>query len=86
MECLETWFYLLINIQKFETDVIVVRSEILTVVFMKKVASRATYFMFVSCLAYYSTLKMEVTCSSKTLVDFQWTTQEYIPEDWILQM
>jgi hypothetical protein len=29
---------------------------------------------FVSCLAYSLTLKMEMTCSSKTLVDFQWTT------------
>jgi hypothetical protein len=34
----------------------------------------------VSCLA-YSTLKMEVICSSKTFVDFQWTTQHCIPED-----
>jgi hypothetical protein len=30
----------------------------------------ADYFMLVSCLAYCSTLKMEVTCSSKMLVDF----------------
>jgi hypothetical protein len=27
-----------------------------------------------SCLAYSLTLKMEVKYSSKTLVDFQWTT------------
>jgi hypothetical protein len=33
-------------------------------------------FMLISCLAYSSTLKMEVTCSS-----FQQTTQCYIPED-----
>jgi hypothetical protein len=30
----------------------------------------ATCFMLVSCLAYSSTLKMEVTCSSETPVDF----------------
>jgi hypothetical protein len=41
----------------------------------------ATCFMLVSCLAYYLTLKIEVTYSSKTSVDFQWTTQHYIPED-----
>jgi hypothetical protein len=35
----------------------------------------------VSCLAYSSTLKMEETCPSETLVDFQQTTQCYIPED-----
>jgi hypothetical protein len=35
-----------------------------------------------SCLAYSSTLKMEVvTCFSKMLVDIQQTTQHYIPED-----
>jgi hypothetical protein len=33
-----------------------------------------------SCLAYSSTLKIEATCPSKTLVDFQWTTPRYIPE------
>jgi hypothetical protein len=26
-------------------------------------------------------LKMEAACSSETLVDFQWTTWRYIPED-----
>jgi hypothetical protein len=31
--------------------------------------------MLISCLAYSSALKMEVTCSSETPVDFQWTTQ-----------
>jgi hypothetical protein len=34
----------------------------------------------VSCLAYSSTLKMEVTCS-ETLAVFQWTTWHYIPEN-----
>jgi hypothetical protein len=32
-------------------------------------------------LAYSSTLKMEVTCSSETSVDFQRTTRRYIPEE-----
>jgi hypothetical protein len=40
--------------------------------------------MLVSCLAYSSTLKMEATCSSETLADFQWTTRCYIPDDIIL--
>jgi hypothetical protein len=35
----------------------------------------------VSCLAYCSTPKMEVTCSFQTSVGFQRTTQYYIPED-----
>jgi hypothetical protein len=34
-------------------------------------------FTLVSCLAYSSTLKMEATCSSETLVDFQLTTRYY---------
>jgi hypothetical protein len=38
-------------------------------------------FRLVSCVAYSSTLKMEATCSSETSVDFQQTTQCYIPED-----
>lgn len=32
-------------------------------------------------LAYPSILKTEVTFSSETLADFQWTTWHYIPED-----
>jgi hypothetical protein len=32
-------------------------------------------------LAYFSTLKMEVTCSSKTLVGFQESTRRYILHD-----
>jgi hypothetical protein len=37
-------------------------------------------------LAYALTLMMEVTCSSETSVDFQWTTCCYIPEDRTLQV
>jgi hypothetical protein len=37
--------------------------------------------MLVSCLAYFLAQKMEVSCSSKTSVDFQWTTHRHIPED-----
>jgi hypothetical protein len=44
----------------------------------------ATCFTLVSCMTYSSTLKTGVTCSSKTSVDLQWTTQHYIPEDRIL--
>jgi hypothetical protein len=44
-------------------------------------AMLATYFTVVSCLAYSSTLKMEVTCYSEESVDFQVTTQRYIPEN-----
>jgi hypothetical protein len=35
----------------------------------------------VSCLAHSLTMKMNAICSSETLVDFQWTTWHYIPED-----
>jgi hypothetical protein len=38
-------------------------------------------FTPVSCSAYSSILKMEATCSSEKSVDFQRTTQRYIPED-----
>jgi starvation-inducible outer membrane lipoprotein len=44
------------------------------------IALLATCVMLVSCLS-SSTLKMEATCSSKTLVNFQWTAQHYIQED-----
>jgi hypothetical protein len=37
-------------------------------------------FTLVSCSAYSSTLKMEAIWSSETSVDFQRTTQRYIPE------
>jgi hypothetical protein len=45
------------------------------------VALLAACFTLVSCLGYYSTMKMEATCSSETSVDFQPTTRRYIPED-----
>jgi hypothetical protein len=38
-------------------------------------------FALVSCLAYFSTLNMEATCSSKMSVDFQRTAQRYIPAE-----
>jgi hypothetical protein len=37
-------------------------------------------FTSVSCLAYSSVLKMEVTCSFEITADFQRTTRHYIPE------
>jgi hypothetical protein len=45
----------------------------------------ATWFILFSCLAYYSTFKMEVTCSAGTSVDFQRTTRRFIPEDGTLR-
>jgi hypothetical protein len=42
-------------------------------------------FTLVSCLAYYSTLKMNETCSYEMLVDFQRTIRRCIPEDRTLQ-
>jgi hypothetical protein len=41
----------------------------------------AAYIMLDSCLAYSSNLKMEVTFSSETSVDFQLTKLRYNPED-----
>jgi hypothetical protein len=38
-------------------------------------------FMLVSCLAYYLTLKMDVTSSSEVSAEYQRTTRHYIPED-----
>jgi hypothetical protein len=38
-------------------------------------------FTLASCLPYFSTLKMEATCSSETSVNFQRTTRRYISED-----
>jgi hypothetical protein len=37
--------------------------------------------MLVSCLAHFSTLKMEATCPPETSADFKRTTRPYIPED-----
>jgi hypothetical protein len=53
--------------------------------FGKPITLPATWFTLVSCLIYSSTLMMEGKCSSETSVDFQWTTQHYIPEDRTLQ-
>jgi hypothetical protein len=50
---------------------------------MKQAASTtlvAACFTLVSCLAYSSTLKMEATYSSETIDDFQWATEQFIPE------
>jgi hypothetical protein len=60
--------------------------EVLTAVGMK--SSTSTFhllFIPVSCSANSLTLKMEATCSSETLDDFQWTTWRYIPEGSTLQ-
>jgi hypothetical protein len=43
-----------------------------------------TCFMLVSCVAYFSNLKMEKTCSFESSVYFQQTARRYIPEDKIL--
>jgi hypothetical protein len=51
----------------------------------KKSALLATCFTLVSCLSFSLTLNVEVTCFSKILVDFQQTTQRYIPGDRTLQ-
>jgi hypothetical protein len=52
----------------------------------EKAALLATCFTLVSCSVYSSNLKMEVTCSSETLVDFQRTAGRYIPEDRTLHL
>jgi hypothetical protein len=40
-----------------------------------------TCFIVVLCLAYSSSLQLEVICSSETLADFYWTAWCYITED-----
>jgi hypothetical protein len=37
-------------------------------------------------MAYFSILKMGAICSSETSIDFQRTTQSYIPEDGTLHL
>jgi hypothetical protein len=49
--------------------------------FGKLIALLGTCFTSVSCLAYSLNLKVEATCSSDMPVDFQQTTQCYVPED-----
>jgi hypothetical protein len=43
-------------------------------------------FMLVSCLAYFSPLKMEASGSYETSVDFQRTTRRSIPERMTLHL
>jgi hypothetical protein len=57
-----------------------VRSVESQLTFHRNVSLLVTYVTLVSCLAYSSTLKMEATCSTETFVDFQQTTQRYIPK------
>jgi hypothetical protein len=60
----------------------IVGFEVLTVVLRRVLSSLlATCFMLVYCLAYSSTLKMEVTCPFETSVDFKRTARSYISED-----
>jgi hypothetical protein len=54
--------------------------EVLTAVIMKSY-SFWDITKYKPNLAYSSTLKMEATFSSETEVDFQRTTQRYIPEN-----
>jgi uncharacterized membrane protein len=49
------------------------------VIFWGRTALFATCFTLVSCLFYSLVLKMEVTCSFETSVDFQRITQRYNP-------
>jgi hypothetical protein len=48
---------------------------------LKGEALLATCFKLVSYWAYSSIVKIEATCSSGTLVDFQQTTQRCMPEN-----
>jgi hypothetical protein len=45
----------------------------------------ANCFMLVSCMAYFSTLKMETRCSSETSSDFHLTAERYVLDDATLQ-
>jgi hypothetical protein len=54
---------------------------------MKQAASKALpdgYFILISCLACSSTLKKEAIFSSETSIDFQQTTENFVPYDKIL--
>jgi hypothetical protein len=43
-------------------------------------------FMMVSCVAHFSTLKMEAVCSFETTFDFHQLTQRCVPEDRTLHL
>jgi hypothetical protein len=47
----------------------------------EKTPEIAVFFMLVSCLAYFSTVNTEATCSFETSVGFQRTIRRCIPED-----
>jgi hypothetical protein len=47
-------------------------------------APLALCFMLLSCLPYFSALKIETTCSSETSFDFQGTKRYYVSEDKML--
>jgi hypothetical protein len=49
-----------------------------------KSKTRAALYLLVDWLAHSLTLKMRVAHSSKTVVNFYWTTQHLIPEDFVL--
>jgi hypothetical protein len=51
----------------------------------KFTALLATCFHACFLFGLFSTLKMEATCSSEAFVEFQRTTQQYIPEDRTVQ-
>jgi hypothetical protein len=48
--------------------------------------AQVSCFTLVSYVVYFSTLKMEATCSSETSSDFQRTTRRSIPEDRTLRI
>jgi hypothetical protein len=62
--------------------------EVLTAVVMKSsvfgvitpCSNLAACIILISCLAYSSTLKMEVTCYSETSINFYQTTRYYVYE------
>jgi hypothetical protein len=46
----------------------------------------AASFLFVTCLAYFLTVKMEAMCSTETLVNYKWTKWHHIPENCTLHV